>query len=409
MPEPVIRFEKVCKSFNDKVVLKDVSLDILGGQVTVIIGKSGVGKSVLLKHVIGLLKPDSGDIFFKGKPLSSMSRKSMSELKSCFSYMFQSNAQFDSMTVYENIALPLTEKTSLASAMIREKVIQRTTQLEISDVLSKYPSQISGGMQKRVALARALITDPEIVLFDEPTTGLDPIRKNAVLNMIAHYQRQLGFTAVVVSHDIPDVFYIADKVAIIDSSGIIFEDTPVVLEQSDDPDIQAFLNSVEMLKDDLTGLDNRKEFMAGLRRLGPRIQLGERYGFILFLLDGLDEVDEHVGQIAAQRAIQNLSDGLIAQLNGQGRAVRIGKNEVAAYFPVADSDQIDAFRAAMLERISTMGKRTSGAEHPGYRNFCISLGVAEVDAYPDLQALVLVARDNEQQTVCPVREKKETI
>jgi phospholipid/cholesterol/gamma-HCH transport system ATP-binding protein len=409
MPEPVIRFVKVGKSFNDKVVLKDVSLDILGGQVTVIIGKSGVGKSVLLKHIIGLLKPDSGEIFFKGKPLSTMNRKSMSELKSCFSYMFQNNALFDSMTVYENIALPLTEKTSLASAMIREKVIQRTTQLEISDVLNKYPSQISGGMQKRVALARALITEPEIVLFDEPTTGLDPIRKNAVLNMIAHYQRKLGFTAVVVSHDIPDVFYIADKVAIIDSCGIIFEDSPVVLEQSDDPDIQAFLNSVEMLKDDLTGLDNRKEFMAGLRRLGNRIQLGERYGFILFLLDGLDEVDEHVGQIAAQRAIQNLSDGLIAQLNGQGRAVRIGKNEVAAYFPVTDSDQIDAFRAAMLERISTVGKLTSGAEHPGYRNFCISLGVAEVDAYPDLQALIMVARDNEQQMVCPVREKKETI
>ncbi|SDB24937.1 phospholipid/cholesterol/gamma-HCH transport system ATP-binding protein [Desulfonatronum thiosulfatophilum] len=407
MQESVIRFEKVCKSFNGNIVLKDVDLKIFSGQVTVIIGKSGVGKSVFLKHIIGLLKPDSGEIYFKEKPLSGMNRADMFALKSRFSYMFQNNALFDSMTVFENIALPLSEKTSLGPKIIREKVIERTTQLEISDVLNKYPSQISGGMQKRVALARALITDPEIVLFDEPTTGLDPIRKNAVLNMIAHYQRKLGFTAVVVSHDIPDVFYIADKVAIIDTQGIIFEGSPIFLEQSTDPEIQAFLNSVELLKDDLTGLDNRKEFMISFRQLRNSIRLGERFGFILLKLDGLDEVGEHVGHIAAQRIIQGISDGLITQLGDRGRAVRIGKNEIAAYFQVTDSSQIDAFRTAMLDRIGSMKRLTDGTKHQGYMNFCINLGITEIDEYPDLQALIMTARDDEQRVVCPVREKKE--
>ena len=407
MHEPVIRFEGVCKGFNGKVVLKDVDLKIYSGQVTVLIGKSGVGKSVLLKHIIGLLKPDSGEIYFKEKPLSKMDRAAMFTLKSRFSYMFQNNALFDSMNVYENIALPLSEKTGLDQNKIREKVIERTTQLEIADVLEKYPSQISGGMQKRVALARALITDPEIVLFDEPTTGLDPIRKNAVLNMIAHYQRKLGFTAVVVSHDIPDVFYIADKVAIIDSHGIIFDGTPVVLEQSADPEIQAFLNSVELLKDDLTGLDNRKEFMVSFRQLRNSIRLGEHFGFLLLTLDGLDEVGEHVGHIAAQHIIQNISDGLAAELGDRGRALRIGKNEIAAYFQVSDSNEIEAFRTAMLDRIRSMKQLTEGSDHPGYMNFCINLGVAEIDEYPDLQALIMAARDDEQHMVCPLREEKE--
>ena len=407
MREPVIRFEKVCKSFGRNVVLRDVDLNIFEGEVTAIIGKSGAGKSVFLKHIIGLLKPDSGKIFFKGRSLSGMKRKELTELKNHFSYMFQNNALFDSLTVYENIALPLKEKTRMKPEEIQENVLKQTSQLEISDVLDKYPSQISGGMMKRVALARALITDPEIVLFDEPTTGLDPIRKNAVLNMIAQYQRRFGFTAVVVSHDIPDIFYIADQVAIIEDSTILFEGTPVELEQSEQPEVQAFLSSLETLKDELTGLDTRREFMVRFKRLREQIRLGERFGFILFTIKGLEEIDEHVGHIAAQHVIQSLSNDLIDQLGGRGRAVRVGKNEVAAYFPVTRPEEIDTFRKTMVQRLPGLSSLGEETNFPECSIFCIKVGTVEVDEYPDLQASAIMARDNEQDVVFPACKTKE--
>ena len=205
MAEPLIEFKNVTKTFGDNTVLRNVDLSIYEGQITTIIGKSGVGKSVFLKHIIGLLTPDSGEVLFRGKQVSKMSREEHREMKRQFSYMFQNNALFDSLNIYENIALPLEERTKMQPDEIRRKVYQMMNDLELSkENFEKYPSQLSGGMQKRVALARALITDPKIVLFDEPTTGLDPIRKNAVLSMITHYQSKFGFTAVLVSHDIPD-------------------------------------------------------------------------------------------------------------------------------------------------------------------------------------------------------------
>ena len=172
MTEPLIRLEKVRKAFGDNVVLDGADLSIYEGEITAIIGKSGGGKSVLLKHIIGLLKHDSGYIRFQGKALSEMKTAEQRALKRRFSYMFQGSALFDSMTVLENVALPLVEKTSMGKRQIREKVRGLLDQLDLSDINHQYPSQLSGGMKKRVALARALITDPEIVLFDEPTTGL---------------------------------------------------------------------------------------------------------------------------------------------------------------------------------------------------------------------------------------------
>ncbi|MCK4426335.1 MAG: ATP-binding cassette domain-containing protein, partial [Deltaproteobacteria bacterium] len=225
MTAPLIELKNVTKRFGEKTVLDRANLTIFEGDITTIIGKSGEGKSVLLKHIIGLLRPDEGEILFNGKQLKGMTRKERKSFKQQISYMFQNNALFDSLTVFENIALPLREKTKLDEDAIRIKVMAQIDRMELSEVTDKYPSQISGGMEKRVALARALVSEPKIILFDEPTAGLDPLRKNVVLSMIAHHQKKIRFTAILVSHDIPDVLFISNRVAIIDDGRIPFQGT----------------------------------------------------------------------------------------------------------------------------------------------------------------------------------------
>ena len=171
METPLIEFTNVTKRFDIRTILDQVNLKIFEGHVTTIIGKSGTGKSVLLKHIIGLLTPDEGSILFRGKDIGKMAKTEWKDYTAKISYMFQNNALFDSMTVFENIALPLRQTTSLNKSEVAQRVMARITQTELTEVVDKYPSEISGGMQKRVALSRALVTDPEIVLFDEPTTG----------------------------------------------------------------------------------------------------------------------------------------------------------------------------------------------------------------------------------------------
>ena len=164
---PIIEFKNVTKRFGKRTILDRVNLRIHEGQVTTIIGKSGEGKSVLLKHIIGLLRPEEGSVLYRGKPIEKMKRREWNAYLGQISYMFQYNALFDSKTVYENVAMPLRKYTELSKRQIREKVMARIEQTELTDVAHKYPSELSGGMQKRTALARALVTDPKIVLFDE--------------------------------------------------------------------------------------------------------------------------------------------------------------------------------------------------------------------------------------------------
>ena len=224
MDTPLIEFQKVSKHFNNHVVLDQVDLTIYEGQVTTIIGKSGSGKSVLLKHIIGLLNPDEGTILFRGQPVQKMNKTQRDRTFSQISYMFQNNALFDSMTVFENIALPLQQTTHLSQKAVDERVRARIEQMELTDAARNYPSELSGGMQKRVALSRALVTDPKVVLFDEPTTGQDIIRRNAILSMIAQYQRKLGFTAVLISHDVPDVFFISNRILALNEGKSFFRE-----------------------------------------------------------------------------------------------------------------------------------------------------------------------------------------
>lgn len=241
MKQPLIQLDNISKSFGSNHVLKNVNLSIHEGEITTVIGKSGEGKSVLLKHIIGLVEPDSGHILFEGKTLKERSAGEKKELRRKFSYMFQDTALFDSMTVGENIALPLKEGTSMRDKDIRPLVETRLEQLDIKGIEDRYPGQLSGGMKKRVALARALITDPAIVLFDEPTTGLDPVRKQAVHSMISDYQQRFGFTGVVVSHEIPEVFSISQRVAMLNNGNIIFEGTSEEIQESTNPEIQNFI------------------------------------------------------------------------------------------------------------------------------------------------------------------------
>lgn len=247
----LIEFRGVTKRFNDKTVLDRADLKIYENQITTIIGKSGSGKSVLLKHIVGLISPDQGTILFRGKPVNEMSKKEWDGCRLQISYMFQNNALFDSMTVFENIALPLRQATDLKKTEIEKRVMSRLEQMELSEVIHEYPSELSGGMQKRAALARALVTDPAIVLFDEPTTGQDPIRKNAILSMIAHYRKQFGFTAVLVSHDIPDVFFISDQVLFLWEGKIAFHGTYEELSRFKHPIMQEFKKSIEDLSNEL--------------------------------------------------------------------------------------------------------------------------------------------------------------
>jgi phospholipid/cholesterol/gamma-HCH transport system ATP-binding protein len=246
MSEPLIQFKNVYKSFGENHVLRGTDLSIYKGEITTIIGKSGGGKSVLLKHIIGLLEQDSGTILFEGRPVSDMNKAERKALKRKCSYMFQGTALFDSLTIYENIALPIKETTTLSDSEIDRRVRDKMDQLDLHEIDDKYPSQLSGGMKKRVALARALITDPEIVLFDEPTTGLDPIRKKAVHHMISDYQQKFGFTGVVISHDIPDIFDISQRVAMLNDGCIIFEGTRNELAVALDPAVKEFIRGIEI-------------------------------------------------------------------------------------------------------------------------------------------------------------------
>ena len=217
--ESAVAFIDVCKSFgeneNRRVVLDRINFSILKGKTTVIAGGSGQGKSVILKLILGLLRPDSGQVLVDGKDVAAMGSSSLQELRTLFGVLFQGAALLDSLTVFENIALPLQERTKLSAQEIGNKVAATLEQLELTGQEEKYPAQLSGGMKKRVGLARALQLEPEIVLFDEPTTGLDPVMTRDIYQLLAQTQKRLGYTAVIVSHDIPQVFTLADQIILL--------------------------------------------------------------------------------------------------------------------------------------------------------------------------------------------------
>jgi phospholipid/cholesterol/gamma-HCH transport system ATP-binding protein len=229
------------KSFGRQQVLKGVNLTIPQGQITAIIGRSGGGKSVLLKHLIGLIRPDRGQVLLDGVDIGQLRGKALDRVRERFGVLFQGGALFDSLTVFENVAFPLREKTRMKGEEIAERVMQRLEAVGLADMGHKYPAEISGGMKKRAALARALVQDPEIILFDEPTTGLDPILLNSIHRLILDAHKRFGFTAVVVSHDIPEIFDIAQTVAMLHDGVIVEQGGQEAIMTSVNPVVQQFI------------------------------------------------------------------------------------------------------------------------------------------------------------------------
>jgi phospholipid/cholesterol/gamma-HCH transport system ATP-binding protein len=231
----MIRVEDLHKSFGGVEVLKGISFDLNQGEILALIGRSGYGKSVLLKHVAGLMKPDQGRVLVDNQEVAQLRGKGLLHMRARLGFLFQSGALFDSMTIFDNVAFPLREKTKLSEEEIRRKVLYELEQVALIGSEGKHPSQVSGGMVKRASLARALIQEPEIMLFDEPTTGLDPITGRSILNLIESCHTRLRFTGIIVTHEIPKVFEIVDKVAMLDGGVVAFYGTPEEILLSDDP------------------------------------------------------------------------------------------------------------------------------------------------------------------------------
>jgi len=238
----MIEIENLHKSFNHRDVLKGVSLKVERGEILAVIGGSGVGKSVFLKHISGLMRPDRGKIIVDGLEVARMRGKALERYRERLGFLFQGGALFDSMSVYENVAFPLREKTSLKENEIREIVYNMLEHVGMQEEGNKYPAELSGGMKKRAALARALITNPEIMLFDEPTTGLDPIIVNNVFNYIKATHQKLGFTGIIVTHQIPRVFTVVQRVALLSEGIIVASGTAEEIQASDNPIVQYFLS-----------------------------------------------------------------------------------------------------------------------------------------------------------------------
>jgi phospholipid/cholesterol/gamma-HCH transport system ATP-binding protein len=237
----VIKVVGVRRSFGAQEVLRGLDLEVGLGEILVIIGRSGGGKSVLLKHLIGLLRPDAGQILVDGTDITRLARSSLDRIRERYGVVFQGGALFDSMSVFDNVAFPLREKTRLRAADVRQKVDERLAQVGLEGMGHKNPAEISGGMRKRVAIARALVTEPEVVFFDEPTTGLDPILVNTIHHLIVELHRKIRFTAVVVSHEIPEIFRIADRVAMLHEGVIVDSGTPEEIQSSANPIVQQFI------------------------------------------------------------------------------------------------------------------------------------------------------------------------
>jgi phospholipid/cholesterol/gamma-HCH transport system ATP-binding protein len=240
----VISVRDLWKSFGTHVVLKGISLEIPAGTICVVLGGSGSGKTVLMKHVIGLLKPDKGTVFVDDIEIPKLEGKQLTEARRMFGMVFQQAALFDSMTVLENVAFPLKERQrSLSARELQDRVVAKLQVVDLDEsVLPLFPSELSGGMKKRVALARALIHDPRVVLYDEPTTGLDPITTEYVDDMIVHAKERLGVTSMVISHDIASSFKVADQLAVLYDGQIAAKGTPEEVRKSDHPYVKKFLS-----------------------------------------------------------------------------------------------------------------------------------------------------------------------
>jgi len=414
MNTPLIEFKNITKRFGEQTVLDQVSLQIYEGEVTTIIGLSGSGKSVLLKHIIGLLKPDDGTILFRGKPIHDMKKTELAEAMSKISYMFQSNALFGSMTVYENIALPLLENTTMKKNEIHDRVMARIEQTELTEAAQKYPSELSGGMQKRAALARALITDPQVVLFDEPTTGQDPVRKNAILSMIAQYQKKFNFTAVMVSHEIPDVYFISNRILALYDKSIVFQGTPEELSDFDHPFNDEVIRSLEGLQKELTGLYSRRQFKVLHRSQLQSRKSDEGYCVVVFDLSDMNSIVSAIGYDRAQETIHSMGKYIDKHFDAIGGfSTRRKINEFVTVLPFSDIAETESIVKDFMEDFQKSGMSDIWGEaqknDPQMRcvDFSVKAGMAEGMPVAEIDSIVKLAKAHQKEIGrlrCAVKE-----
>ena len=250
----MIRFEHVTKRLGGRNVLDDLSFEIKKGEVFIIVGPSGTGKSVTLKHMVRLLTPTRGSVWIENTEISSADGKALDGVRERFGYLFQGGALLGWMTVVDNIALPLREKTRLSEDEIEMRVAKVLRMVELENDGDKYPNEISGGMQKRAGLARAIVRKPEIVLYDEPTSGLDPITARTIDRLILQLNTDLGITSVVVTHDLQGALLIADRIAMLTGGRFVEVSSPKAFVATDQPDVRGFLDAQFISKKGLEGM-----------------------------------------------------------------------------------------------------------------------------------------------------------
>ena len=238
---PIIQFKSVHKRFGRLVVLSGVTLDIERGKCLAVIGASGTGKSVLLKHIVGLLRPDTGEVWFDGTRIDTVAEADLQDVRQRIGFLFQMGALFDSLTVAGNIGFPLVEHTSKSPAEIRDMVEQKLAMVGLPGIGGKLTSELSGGQKKRVALARAIALSPEVILYDEPTTGLDPVRSDVINELIIKLQRELRVTSVVVTHDMHSAFKVADRIVMLHEGQIVYDGSPHQILEEENPVVRRFV------------------------------------------------------------------------------------------------------------------------------------------------------------------------
>ena len=253
---PIIQLKHLSKRFGHQVVLKDISLEVEEGKTLVVIGPSGTGKSVLIKHIVGLLKPDRGEVYFQGKRIDNLKERDLGPVREQMGFLFQMGALFDSLNNLENVAFPLKEHSGLPSEEVYHLARQKLAMVGLPEVAMKMPGELSGGQRKRVALARAIAMNPKVILYDEPTTGLDPIRSDVINELILKLKNELSVTSIVVTHDMQSAFKVSDRIIMLGQGQIQFDGTSESIRESANELVQRFIAG-EAGEDELASLRSR--------------------------------------------------------------------------------------------------------------------------------------------------------
>jgi phospholipid/cholesterol/gamma-HCH transport system ATP-binding protein len=261
--DAIVRLVNVAKRFNGQQVLRDISLDFPRGACTVMMGPSGCGKTVLLKHVVGLIRPNSGEVWFEGRRIDNCSEADLVGMRQRMGFLFQMGALFDSMSLRENVAFPLLEHSPMPASERNERVEEVVRMVGLASSIEKMPAELSGGQKKRAALARAIVLNPTLILYDEPTTGLDPIRAAVIDELILKLQRELHVTSIVVTHDLTSAFRIADKIVMLHEGQVLEQGEPKQIRASDNEIVRRFLEG-EASPEELAEIAIQNHRTAGL-------------------------------------------------------------------------------------------------------------------------------------------------